>query len=197
MSDDRDPKRRDPATASSRPLPRKMAESDDGQILFNVPFPAEPDAESLAALRRMRPIILKQPYAIDYIHSYGQDSPFFAGLANRVFLGSREPESGYTYANPRGHDMYSGRETEWVRFPDRGTVHAFTVCHFGSEEFLPQTPFVLALIAYEGADTLFLARLMGVDPDAASLEWIGMAVEARYVRNSKFKPTDVYYVPAG
>ena len=36
---------------------------------------------------------------------------------------------------------------------------------------------------------------MGVDPDQASLDWIGMKVEARYLRNSQLKPTDVYFVP--
>jgi uncharacterized protein len=70
------------------------------------------------------------------------------------------------------------------------------VCHFGSEEFLPETPYVLTLIEYEGVDTLFLSRLLGVDPDEASIEWIGMSVQPRFLRNSKLKPTDVYFVPA-
>ena len=68
----------------SKKLPGKIEESDDGQILFSVPFPAELDAQALQALKGMRPIIIKQPYAIDYIHSYGQDSPFFAGLESRL-----------------------------------------------------------------------------------------------------------------
>lgn len=177
-------------------LPSRIEETDDGQILFNVPFPRKLDEAALKSLKNLGPIILKQPYHIDYIHSYGQDSPFFAGLANGVLLGTRDPESGYTYATPRGHDMYSGTETDWTVLPEVGTIHAFTVCHFGSEEFLPQTPFVLILVEFEGTDTLFLSRLMGVDPDAASLDWIGMPVRARYLRNSKFKPTDVYFVPA-
>jgi uncharacterized protein len=179
----------------NKKIPRKLEENDDGQILFNVPFPVELDDAALQSLKNTHPIIIKQPYQIDYIHSYAQDSAFFAGLANKVFLGSREPETGYTYANPRAHDMFSGNETEWVVMPNEGTIHAFTVCHFGSEEFLPQTPFVLILVEFEGADTLFLARLMGIDPHEASLDWIGMKIEARYVRNSKMKPTDVYFVP--
>ena len=113
-----------------------------------------------------------------------------------MLLGCRDPESGYTYATPRGHDMYGGGETEWVRLPEEGTVHAFTVCHSGGEEFLPETPFVLVLVEFEGADTLFLSRLLGVDPDEAGLEWIGMSVKAKFLRNSKLKPTDVYFVPA-
>ena len=141
-------------------LPRKIEETDDGQILFNVPFPRTLDEASLQALKDMGPIIIKQPYQVDYIHSYAQDSPFFAGLANGVLLGTRDPDSGYTYATPRGHDMYSGAETDWIVLPGEGTIHAFTVCHFGSEEFLPQMPFVLILVEFEGANTLFLSRLM-------------------------------------
>jgi uncharacterized OB-fold protein len=182
--------------SDSNKIPPKIEETDDGQILFNVPFPSELDEESLAALKHMGPIIIKQPYQIDYIHSYGQDSAFFAGLANKVFLGSRDGQTGYTYANPRAHDMYTGDGTNWVPLPDEGVIHAFTVCHFGSEEFLPQTPFVLILVEFEGADTLFLSRLVDVDPNEASLDWIGMPVKARYLRNSKFKPTDIYFAPA-
>jgi uncharacterized OB-fold protein len=182
--------------SDSKKLPRKIEETDDGQILFKVPFPAELNEESLASLKRMSPIILKHPYQIDYIHSYGQDSAFFAALTNKVFLGSRDRQTGYTYANPRGHDMYTGEETDWVVLPNEGTIHAFTVCHFGSEAFLPQTPFVLILVEFEGTDTLFLSRMVGVDPNQASLDWIGMRVEAQYLRNSKFKPTDVYFAPA-
>lgn len=181
--------------AAEDKIANKMEETDDGQIVFNLPFPRQLDEQALEALKHMTPIIIKQPYQIDYIHSYGQDSPFFAGLSNRVLLGRRDSESGYTYATPRGHDMASGQETDWVRLPEVGKVHAFTVCYFGSEEFLPQTPFVLALIEFEGANTLFLTRLVGVDPAEPSLDWIGMPVRARFLRNSKLKPTDVYFVP--
>jgi len=112
-----------------------------------------------------------------------------------VLLGTKEASSDYTYATPRGHGMYDGKETQWVELPQEGRVHAFTVCYFGSEEFLPETPFVLALIEFEGADTLFLTRLLGTDPDDAGLDWIGMKVKARFLRNAKLKPTDVYFVP--
>ncbi|MBI4672333.1 MAG: OB-fold domain-containing protein [Chloroflexi bacterium] len=144
----------------------------------------------------MTPITLEQEYKITYLHSYGQDSPWFAALANKHLLASRDVDSAYTYANPRGHDMYSGRETEWIDITDRpARVHAFTVCYFGSEEFLPETPFVLALIQFEGVNTLLLTRLLGVDPAQPALDWIDLPVEPRFLRNSKFKPTDVYFVP--
>ncbi|MBI3160122.1 MAG: OB-fold domain-containing protein [Chloroflexi bacterium] len=144
----------------------------------------------------MAPLRIEQEYCITYLHSYGQDSPWFAGLTNRRLLASRDEGSGYTYVNPRGHDMYSGEETQWIDITDRPAhVHAFTVCHFGSEEFLPETPFVLALVEFEGVDTLLLTRLLGLDPMSATLDWIGMSVQPQFLRNSKLKPTDVYFVP--
>jgi hypothetical protein len=36
---------------------------------------------------------------------------------------------------------------------------------------------------------------MGVDPAAPALDWIGMEVKPRFLRNSKLKPTDVYFAP--
>jgi uncharacterized OB-fold protein len=179
-------------------LPRKRPETLGGYIVHGMPFPLETDPEALAFLKRLAPIQIEQNYSITYLHSYGQDSPWFAGAANKRLLASQDPASGYTYATPRGHDMASGQETRWIDITDRpARVHAFTVCHFGSEEFLPETPYVLAMIEFDDVDTLFLTRLMGVDPSDASLDWIGLAVEPRFLRNSKLKPTDVYFVPSG
>ncbi len=177
-------------------LPNQREEKLGGYIVHGVPFPVETTPEALAFLKKMAPLEIEQEYCITYLHSYGQDSPWFAGLTNRRLLASRTPSSGYTYATPRGHDMYSGEETTWIDITERpAQVHAFTVCYFGSEEFLPETPFVLALIEFEGVNTLLLTRLMGVDPEQPTLEWIGMPVRPRFLRNSKLKPTDVYFIP--
>lgn len=179
-------------------LPNVREESLGGYIVHGLPFPVDTDPESLAFLKKLAPIQIEQTYAITYLHSYGQDSPWFSGLTNRRLLANRDPGSGYTYPTPRGHDMYSGAETEWIDITDRpAKVHAFTVCYFGSQEFLPETPFVLALIEFEGANTLLLTRLMGVDPQTPGLDWIGMPVKPRFLRNAKLKPTDVYFIPKG
>jgi uncharacterized OB-fold protein len=179
-------------TESKKP-PAKIEETMEGVVLFDVPFP---QGDDLSSLKDMGHILIKQPYSIEYLHSFGQDSPFFAGLANKRFVTNRDVDTGYTYGTPRGHDMYTGEETEWVEISGEGTVHGFTVCHFGSEEFLPECPYVLVQVEFPAVDTLFLARLVGVDPHEASLDWIGMRVKPRYKRLSKFKPTDVYFVPA-
>lgn len=178
-------------------LPTRQEETLGGFIVHGIPFPVETDPEGLAFLKKMQPIQIEQEYKISYLHSYGQDSPWFAGLTNKRLLATREPDTGYTYATPRGHDMYSGKDTEWIDITDReAKIHAFTVCHFGSEEFLPETPYALILVEIEGIDTLLLSRLMGVDLDEVSLDWIGKKITPKFKRNSKLKPTDVYFVPA-
>lgn len=154
----------------------KLAETQDGTVLYN-----------------LDPIILKHHWEVDYIHSYAQDSPFFAGLAQRKLLGSKCTACGYVFATPRGHCMQCGAETEWHELPQEGRVHTFTTCFYGGEAFLHETPFTLILVEFDGADTLFLSRLVGVEQDEAH---IGMPVKARFVRNSKFRPTDVYFVAA-
>jgi uncharacterized OB-fold protein len=175
---------------AEKDFPKRIEDTLEGTVVFNVPFPTGDD---LTGLKQMSPLVIKYPYAVDYNFSYGQDSPFFAALANKRFIACREPETGYTYANPRGHDMATGKETEWVEIEPTGTIHAFTVCHFGSEAFLPECPFVLILIKFESCDTLFLGRLIGVDPQAAGIDWIGKKVVGRFLRNAKLKPTDIYF----
>ena len=178
-------------------LPDRRPESLGGFIVHGLPFPVDTDPDALAFLKQLAPIQIEQDYQITYLHSYAQDSPWFAALSNKRLLANTEPDSRYTYATPRGHDMYSGRETEWIDISEReARIHAFTVCHFGSEEFLAETPFVLALVEFEGVNTLLLTRILGVDPYLASLDWIGMRLKPQFLRNSKLKPTDVYFVPA-
>ena len=177
-------------------LPSKREETLGGYIVHGIPFPIDTSEESLAFLKKMAPIQIEQDYQITYLHSYAQDSPWFAGLTQKRLLANQDPVNGYTYANPRGHDMFSGAETKWIDITDREAhIHAFTVCHFGSEEFLPETPFILALIEFEGVNTLLLTRMLDMDPMEATLDWIGMPVTPKFLRNSKLKPTDVYFVP--
>ena len=177
-------------------LPNKQQETLGGTIVHNLPFPRETTPEALAWLKEMAPIQIEQPYSITYLHSYAQDSPWFAGLTIRKYSPTRI-QSGYAYATPRGHDMYSGAETNWIDITENeAVIHAFTVCHFGSEAFLDQTPYVLIQVEFEGVNTLLLSRLFGIDPMEASLDWIGMKIKPQFIRNSKLQPTDVYFIPA-
>jgi uncharacterized OB-fold protein len=91
--------------------------------------------------------------------------------------------------------MECGSDCDWIELPTEGKIHTFTVCHYGSEEFLAEVPFVLALIEFDGLNTLFLARVGGLDPHGASLDWIGKRVKARFRRLATLKPTDVAFFP--
>ena len=154
----------------------KMPETQEGTEVYNVD-----------------PRIVKSHYDIDYIHSYAQDSEFFRALGKKKLMGSKCCKCGYTYATPRGHCMMCGSETDWYELPNEGRVHTYTTCYFGSEKFLPETPFNLIMVEFDGVDSLFMARLIGADQEDIK---IGMKVKARFRRNLQISPTDVYFVPA-
>ena len=174
----------------TKKIPTSVQETTEGTVLYNVPFP-----KNIESLKDLTPIIIKQPYSVDYIHSYGQDSPWFAGLSNKKLLGTKCTQCSYVFATPKLAFMECGAPCDWIELPQEGKVHSFTVCHFGAEAFLHETPFVLGLIEFEGANTLMLSRLIGLDPAEANLKWVGMKVKAKFRRKSEFKPTDVYFVP--
>jgi|TARA_B100000315_G_scaffold213114_1_gene210881 hypothetical protein len=153
----------------------KLPETEEGTTLFN-----------------LDPIIQKSSYEINYIHSYAQDSPFFAGLAKGKLFGNECKPCKYKYATPRNHCMYCGKQTSWFELPLTGKIHTWTTCYFGSEAFLKETPYNLILVEFEGVDTLFLSRLIGIEERDIK---IGMEIKAKFLRNSKFKVTDVYFVP--
>ncbi len=151
-----------------------------------------PEPEHGTEVLSVDPLIIRDQYAVDYDHSYAQDSPWFVGLSQGELLGSRCPACSYTYATPRGHCMECGGRTEWVELPLEGRVHTWTTCYYGGEAFLKETPFHLALVEFDGVDTLLLARLVGLEREEIR---IGLPVRARFRRRPQFKPTDVYFVP--
>ncbi len=168
-----------------------------GTTVLNLPFPKDWTDEQL---KNMKPIIVKWPITINYIHTYGQDSPWFAALSNGELIGTKCKECGFTTANPKLACQECTAETEWVKLPKEGKVHAFTACHYGGEAFLDEIekngPFVLIMVEFEGVDTLLMSRLIGVDSHEASLDWIGMKIKAKFAKLSQISPTDVYFVPA-
>ena len=139
------------------------------------------------------PLVIRDHYEIDYLHSYAEDSPFFIGLTKGQLLGSRCTACGYTYATPRAHCMECGAPTMWHELPLTGRIHTFTTCHYGGELFLKETPFTLLLVEFDGADTLFLSRLKGMPPDGVR---IGLPVVARFAKTPLFKVTDVWFESA-
>ena len=140
-------------------------------------------------------LVIRFPYSVDYIHSYAEDSPFFLGLAQGKLFGSHctAKDCGMRYATPRSHCMACGHATEWFELPKRGRIHSWTTCHFGSEAFLSETPYNLALVEFEGADSVLLVRLKEC---AESEIYVGMPVEARFSLTPKYSITDVWFIPS-
>jgi len=138
-------------------------------------------------------LVVLSPYHIKYIHSYAEDSPFFLGLAEGKLLGSECSNCHYRYATPRSHCMNCGHETRWFELPLEGKVHSWTTCYFGSEEFLNETPFNLAMVEFKGVDTLLLTRLTGAKESDI---YIGMKVKAEFRKKPRYLISDVHFVPA-
>jgi hypothetical protein len=175
----------------SSPVPANASQTHGPKPVYDKVRLAETDVGT--TVFRTDPLIVKDHYAIDYIHSYAEDSPFFRGLAEGKLLGSECTKCHYKFATPRAYCMECGAPTQWFELPHEGRVHTWTTCYFGSEAFLKETPFNLALVEFEGVNTLLLARLIGVTEKEIC---VGMAVKAKFRRLAQFKPTDVYFVPA-
>lgn len=152
-----------------------MPKNEDGTIVYS-----------------LDPLIIKDHYEINYRHSYAQDSPFFVGLSKGKLLGSYCKKCDYRYATPRSHCYRCGKKTDWMELPLEGRIHTFTTCYYGGEAFLSETPFTLALVEFKGVDTLFLSRLIGLEPDKVR---IGMEVVARFTSRPSFRVTDVWFEP--
>ena len=73
----------------------RLAESDLGAVVF-----------------RTDPLIIKNHYEIDYLHSYAEDSPFFVGLSQGELRGSECTSCHYKYATPRAYCMHCGKKTK-------------------------------------------------------------------------------------
>ena len=138
------------------------------------------------------PIIIDWYYEINYRHSYAQDSPFFEGLSKGKLMGSACIACPRKFATPRAHCMKCGAKTQWIPLPHVGNIHTFTTCYFGGESFLKETPFTLILVEFDRFDTLFLSRLVG---DEFETVRIGLSVEAKFIKNSQYLVTDVYFIP--
>ncbi|MCI4318581.1 MAG: Zn-ribbon domain-containing OB-fold protein [Thermoplasmata archaeon] len=140
-------------------------------------------------------LVIRSPYSIQYIHSYAEDSAFFLGLAEGKLRGSKctKKSCAQVYATPRGHCMVCGSPTVWIDLPTRGRLHSWTTCHFGSEAFLKETPYNLALVEFDGANSLLLARLKDCTESDC---YVGMPVEARFDPKPKYSITDIWFVPS-
>ena len=86
-----------------------------------------------------------------------------AGLANKKLLGTRCKKCGHGFTTPKLACMECGGETDWEDLPKEGKIHTWTTCYFGSQEFLPECPFNLVLVEFDGWNTLLLSsKIIGL-----------------------------------
>src|SRR3990172_11350369 len=74
----------------------RLPETEQGTVVFNTD-----------------PLIVKDHYEIDYIHSYAEDSPFFIGLSQGKLMGSECTRCHDRFATPRAYCMQCGAPTKW------------------------------------------------------------------------------------
>lgn len=113
-----------------------------------------------------------------YRHSLGKYSRFFLELENERFLATRCPECETVWSPPRPVCPRELAVTEWIELSGRGRLAGYSILHY-APSMAPdlETPYVLAYVEMEGADTLFAHLLRNVEQDRIA---IGMPVHVVY-----------------
>ena len=110
-----------------------------------------------AQFRQVERITLELTQA--YKYSLGKVSRFFIELENGRFLATRCDSCTKVYAPPRPLCPACLQPTSWVELSGQGVVETWSVLHFspGSNADVRalETPYVLAYVLLDGADTLF------------------------------------------
>ena len=139
--------------------------------------PLNRDPDPWADFREIE--ILELNWAQKYRHSLGKYSKFFLELENGRFLATRCPTCGTVYAPPRPVCPNELAVTAWFELSGRGELVSWSVLHYAPKmlDWL-KTPYVLAYVRLDGADTIFAHLLQGVD-DLSTLQH-GMRVQIAY-----------------
>jgi uncharacterized OB-fold protein len=124
--------------------------------------------------------ILALEWTQNYKHSLGKYSKFFLALENGKFLATTCPSCGQTWSPPRPACPHCLQPTKWVELTGKGELVSWSVLHYAPKMLADQlpTPYVLAYIKMDGADTLF-AHLLKNYNDLSDLHY-GMPVKVIY-----------------
>jgi uncharacterized OB-fold protein len=157
-----------------------MADTDLVQSKLAVKTVADPTGRSpgedpWAAFRTIELIALD--WEQHYRHSLGKNSRFFLALEERRFLATRCLRCGSVWAPPRPVCARCLAITGWIELSGHGRVAGFTVQHYAPSFIRLETPYVLAYVALDGADTLFAHLVRGVDPRTVE---VGLPVQVAY-----------------
>lgn len=196
-----------------------------GSVVHKIPIP-DPDklsAQELSdILEKLTPMKIEQTLTQTYHHSHGQDTPFFAGLSNGELFGAYCPDCSRVYVTPRGHCVYDGEKTGWVRLKGPGKLHTHAVCYKAGEAYQDLTPLVLVYVEFENielpdgrvverSENFILSRLILPDDIMEQIEEaketgdfsvidevlkIGMPVFPKFKRITNQDISDLYFVRA-
>ncbi|WP_181781838.1 Zn-ribbon domain-containing OB-fold protein [Pseudonocardia pini] len=108
---------------------------------------------------------------------------FMAGLTEQQILANSCPECSRTFVPPQAYcESCFVRTDEWIELPAEGVVEAFTVAWQGFRGG-PTPPYAIAGIRLDGASTLLMHYVGGLDLDdpSAVREQIGPGTRVRAV----------------
>ena len=147
-----------------------------------------------SAFRQVERITLELTQS--YKYSLGRYSFFFIELENKKFLGTKCQNCNKVYTPPRPLCPDCLRVTEWVELSGSGTVKTFSTLYFspGTNEDVRalETPYILAYVHLDGADTLF-PHLLRAEVESVK---IGMRVKVTYTEQTVSHPIHLmYFVP--
>ena len=140
---------------------------------------ADPNARTPDPWADFREIeVLGLEWTQNYRHSLGKYSRFFLELENKRFFATRCPKCGTTWSPPRPACPNDLTITEWVELSGQGEVVSFSVLHYAPAMLAHlETPYVLAYVKLDGADTLFAHLLQNY----GSLETVKHGLPVRVV----------------
>lgn len=112
------------------------------------------------------------------IHLGATWSRFMVGLRQQQILATRCEGCGRVYVPPQAYcESCFTRADTWLTLPEEGTIEAFTVAYVGFTGG-PTPPYAIAGIRLDGANTLLMHWLSGVDLTDAVPDLTGTRVRA-------------------
>lgn len=128
--------------------------------------PFAPNADPWSAFRAIEVIELN--WSQSYKHSLGKYSRFFLELENGRFFATRCPTCHKVWTPPRPACPDDLTITEWIELSGQGHIVSWSVLHYAPKMLAErlQTPYVLAYVKMDGADTLFAHLLQNYSDEA-------------------------------
>jgi uncharacterized OB-fold protein len=150
------------------------------------PMPFEhPEGDPWADFREVMRIEWKMDFT--YKHVLGKYSKFFIELANRRFLATQCKNCGKVWAIPRPLCADCLGITRWKELPGSGRLESYSVSHFVPAFMKVETPYVLAMVKLDGADTLFTHQLRNYGDSTEAIR-TGMPVKVAYAEEPVSHP---------